>query len=145
MLIKITKKLELEDDATEAQILAAINDLQAAADVDKEEASHLARIKAGEHDQVGVNEDGSLTITLAFPFKSGSELVEQLVLRRPKGKNMRAMDAVEGDMTKALALLGSCAGKSLKEMNELDGADIVVGTACLGFFNKSSRRTGAVS
>ena len=142
---KLTRALDLDADATEAQILERIADLKRDAGDSEEERTLIERIAAGEHDQVGDNGDGSLVVTLLYPLKSGSEIITELVLRRPKFKHLRAMDSKEGDIAKAQALLAAVSGRAPKELDEMDQDDMGVCSAVLAFFSKKRPPTGARS
>ena len=142
---KLTRALDLDADATEAQILERIADLKRDAGDSEEERTLIERIAAGEHDQVGDNGDGSLVVTLLYPLKSGSEIITELVLRRPKFKHLRAMDSTEGDIAKAQALLAAVSGRAPKELDEMDQDDMGVCSAVLAFFSKKRPPTGARS
>lgn len=143
---KIIKALRLDADATEAQIIDRIADLHRAADKgDAEEKEIVARIEAGEHEQVAVGGDGELTVALLYPLQSGSEKIVELVVRRPKFKHLREMDKHTGDIAKSQALLAAVCNRSPRELNELDQEDLAVLNACLRFFSGRPRRTGAVS
>ena len=142
---KLTRALDLDADATEAQILERIADLKRDAGDSEEERTLIERIAAGEHDQVGDNGDGSLVVTLLYPLKSGSEIITELVLRRPKFKHLRAMDSKEGDIAKAQALLAAVSGRAPKELDEMDQDDMGVCSAVLAFFSRKRPPTGARS
>ena len=142
---KLTRALDLGADATEAQILERIADLKRDAGDSEEERTLIERIAAGEHDQVGDNGDGSLVVTLLYPLKSGSEIITELVLRRPKFKHLRAMDSKEGDIAKAQALLAAVSGRAPKELDEMDQDDMGVCSAVLAFFSRKRPPTGARS
>jgi hypothetical protein len=142
----ITKALGLSEDASKVQILERISDLKrAAGDEDEEERDAIQRIEQNEHEQVRLNEDGSLLVTLLYPLKSGTETVDEITMRRPKFKHLREMDKFEGRVAKSQALIAAVSNRSVKELNELDQADLLVLNACLGFFSARPRRTGAAS
>lgn len=106
----------------------------------------IDRIERGEHEQVAAQEDGAMVVTLLRPIvigKSGS--ITELVLRRPKVKHMRAMDAASGDVAKGVALLAAVAGRAPRELDELDIEDFKVCSAVLGFFSRRRPATGVAS
>lgn len=51
--------------------------------------------------------------------------IAEVTLRRPKGKQMRAMDNAKGAMGRTLALIAVCGGLLPMEADELDGEDIL--------------------
>ncbi|MCY1003992.1 phage tail assembly protein [Nannocystis pusilla] len=143
-ITKIIKGLGLSEDASEEQILEKIADLKRASDDEEEELDALQRIERGEHEQVAVNDDQTLEVTLLFPLQSGTEKIHALVLRRPKFKHLREMDRHEGDIAKAQALIAAVTNRSMKELNELDEEDLLTLNAGMRFF-KRRRRTGAAA
>lgn len=52
--------------------------------------------------------------------------ITEVTLRRPKGKQMRAMDSAKGAMGRTLALIAACGGLLPVEADELDGEDVLV-------------------
>lgn len=49
--------------------------------------------------------------------------IEQLELKKPKGRHLKAMDRADGEVAKMLALIASCAGVPPSAMDDLDGED----------------------
>ena len=143
--MKVLKALGLDASATDAEVLERIADLRRDAGDKEEERTLIEAIAAGDHDQVADNGDGSFTVTLLFPLRSGSEVISELVLRRPKFKHLRAMDSKEGDIAKAQALLAAVSGRAPKELDEMDQDDMGVCSAVLAFFSKKRPPTGARS
>lgn len=139
--LKIIKALDLGEDATEAQVLERIADIKR----DRDERSVAETIAAGEHEQVALHDDGTVTVTLVYPIKFGTAVVDELKFSRPKGKHMRKMDAVDGVLAKQLALFAALSGLSTKELDELDAVDFNVCMAVTAFFSLQRRRTGARS
>lgn len=143
---KLIKILNLDEGATDAQIEEKVVDLRRAVKNDElDELDALKLIERGEHEQVTLNDDGTLTVTLLYPLKSGKEEITEVVVRRPKFKHLREMDKLTGDMAKAQALLAAVSGRATSEFAELDSEDLTVLNACLRFFSEKRRRTGAVS
>lgn len=144
---KIIDALELRPDADEARILERIADLKRSG-ADDDATSLVDQVAAGEHEQVGVNEDGSMVVTLRYPIaigRTGAGNITELTLRRPRFKHLRAMDAAQGDMAKAQALLAAVSGRSSRELDDLDTDDLAVCQAVLAFFSRRRQRTGAES
>lgn len=144
---KIIEALELKPDANEAQIIERIADLKRSS-ADDDATSLVDQVAAGEHEQVGVNDDGSMVVTLRYPIaigRTGAATITELVLRRPKMKHLRAMDAATGDMAKAQALLAAVCGRASRELEELDTDDLAVCQAVLAFFSRRRQQTGAGS
>lgn len=67
------------------------------------------------------------THKLKYPITTtdGRTLTE-LTLRRPKGKDLRALDKVQGDVTRTLSLIASLAKEQIspEDADQLDLADI---------------------
>lgn len=63
------------------------------------------------------------------------ENLTALALKRPKGKQLKAMDKAEGEVGKILALIAACSGQPPKIMDELDAEDFTaLGVIVEGFF-----------
>lgn len=147
-IAKIIEALGLRPDASEVQILERIADIKRAGEGDDDAKSLVDRVAAGEHEQVGVNDDGSMVVTLQYPIaigRTGAADIAELTLRRPRMKHLRAMDAAQGDMAKAQALLAAVSGRSSRELDDLDTDDLAVCQAVLAFFSRRRQRTGAES
>ncbi len=138
--------LGLDEDADAAAVLDKISALRDAAgesDDDDDDASGiLTLIKAGKHEQVSLNDDGTVTLTLNFPITHGKDAITELVLHRPRAADLMKMDDVKGEHRKSIALLASMASRTMKELLALDMSDIEVGSAVIGFFRAKSRKTG---
>lgn len=74
-----------------------------------------------------------------------TETLRELTLRRPKGKQLKAMDRAEGEVGKTLALIGACAGQPPSTMDLLDGEDFTALGEMLEDFFGGLRRTGKTS
>lgn len=90
------------------------------------------------------NEDRSITITLSEPIigPDGQQLTE-LTLRRPKGKDLRAMDKATGELGKTFALAQQLSGIPAPMLDNLDGADVIELSDACAVFLKRSPATGA--
>jgi len=71
-------------------------------------------------DQANDQETG---LTLAYPIQAHGEEVTYLTLRRPRVKDLKLLDAAQGDVGKTAALIGSLAGLTPKEVDQLDAGD----------------------
>ena len=103
-------------------------------------------IASGKHERVTINSDGTATVALHFPIQSGKELISELTIRRPRAKDLRKMDnSVGGAIEKGLVMVTDCSRRAKLEIDELDGADVVLCTEVLGFLQQPPPRTGASS
>lgn len=60
---------------------------------------------------------------LDYPVEFKGEKIEVLTFRRRKARDLVAMDAVKGDMTKTLAMYASMCGKPLPVIEDMDADD----------------------
>ncbi len=67
------------------------------------------------------------------------------LLRRPKGKDLRATDKAEGDAGKAILLIASISGELPMVIDELDSEDIAALGELLGGSSPNGRPTGATA
>lgn len=73
------------------------------------------------------------------------ETLTELRLARPKGKHLKAMDKVSGEVAKTLALIAACAAVPPAQLDNLDAEDFTaLGEIAEGFFG-GRRETGATS
>lgn len=63
------------------------------------------------------------TVTLTHPIEAHGETLAVLTLRRPRVKDLRAMDEAKGDVGRAAALIGALAGLTPREVDQLDAED----------------------
>jgi hypothetical protein len=90
------------------------------------------------------NDDGSTTVTLSKPITGPTgETVTAITLRRPKAKDMRAMDNAKGEIGKSLALAGQLSGIPAPLLDNLDGSDFIELSEAVQGFLKPSQATGA--
>lgn len=143
----ITRALALSEDASRTDIDDRINSLREAAGEDGiEDLSDLELIRRGQHEQVTINADGSATVSLYCPTRSGTEEISELTIRRPKAKDLRKMDEGKGSgLAKAFAMLAALSKRAPSEIEELDGADLSLCSTVIGFLQKPPRRTGSSS
>ncbi len=83
-------------------------------------------------------------IQLAEPIQRGSETVEELVLRRPKGKDMRKLPA-EPDIGSILDWAGELAGQPPSFVDELDVEDVEQLIEGVSRFFESGQLIGGLS
>lgn len=141
----LTRALKLTPDASDRDILDRIEEWGAAAGEDLEDLSTIEQIRRGEHDAVSI--DGSeATVSLYFPIKSGSETIDTLTIRRPQAKHIRKMQEAKGEqLSRGLVMLADLTGKTMAELDKLDGADVTVCMTVIGFLQRPPRRTGSKS
>lgn len=79
-----------------------------------------------------------MMVKLQYPIQAHGEELSELELRRPRVKDLRAMDAATGDVAKTAALIGALCGLTPKEVDGLDCEDFArVGQAVAGFLPQS--------
>lgn len=83
-----------------------------------------------------------ITVTLATPVEHGSETIEKLTLRRPKGKDLRKLP-MEPELGDILDFAGRLAGVTPSVMDEMDAADVVAVAEAVADFLPSGPATGA--
>jgi hypothetical protein len=101
------------------------------------------------------NEDGSITLPLLYPvtlkFKKASsgdvreETLEELVMRRLTGADMRAITAASNGHMVAVGIARSARigeAKMMALFDRMDGADANAAAQVVGFFLGSGRPTG---
>lgn len=91
----------------------------------------------------------ALVVTLSEPltFKvsklDGERTVETLTLpKRVKGKHLKKMDQVNGEIGKGLALVAALAGLPIHAMDELDARDMDLCLVAVEPFLPKRRKTG---
>lgn len=90
---------------------------------------------------VVIHLDEPLTFTASK--LDGERSLEALTLpRRVKGKHLRAMDKVDGEISKSMALLAKMAGVPLHALDELDGRDFELCMEAIEPFLPKRRATG---
>ncbi len=72
------------------------------------------------------------TYKLEYPITIEDQLVEEVTLRRAKGRDLRAMDKAQGDTAKALVLICKLASLSETAADELDAVDVTGLSALVG-------------
>jgi len=147
----ILHALKLPEDASDRDIIDRINDLRSeAGEETSDDLADLELIRRGEHERVSIDSRGA-TVSLYFPMKSGDETISEVLMRRPKARELRRMTeakehgkALEG-FAKTLVLLADLTGRAPKELEDLDAADWSLLTTVSGFLQRPPRRTGTSS
>lgn len=67
-----------------------------------------------------------ITIKLSHPVEAFGEQVSELVIKkRPKAKDLRAMDSEKGEVGKTAALMAQLTGVPSSTIDQLDAADFM--------------------
>lgn len=141
----ITRILHLPEDASDRDVLDRLSALLEAAGEDAGDLSDRELLHRGEHERVTMTATGA-TVTLYCPFKSGTEQVEELPLRRPTAKDLRRMeDAKGGALARGLSMLAALSGRAPAEIDLMDAADANLCMTVIGFLQRPPRRTGSSS
>lgn len=70
--------------------------------------------------------EATKTFTMAVPFQFEGETVNQVTLRRPKGREVRAMQNSQGAVGDAsFAIMATLAERPEALFDEMDGADVL--------------------
>lgn len=84
------------------------------------------------------NADGTVTLFLETPVTVMSQALSDLTIKRPRGKEMRGLDAEKGAVGAALKYLSTLANVPPSAVDQLDGADIkAAGDIIKGFMRKT--------
>lgn len=93
-----------------------------------------------------------LTHTLKYPIEIKADKSDKIIetitvieLRRPKGKQLKVMDKVQGENAKTLALIAACSGLPLSTLDEIDGEDFADLAEIVEVFFGKRQKTGATS
>lgn len=93
----------------------------------------------------------SVTVPLQYPVikhgkDSGDEVyrVEALTLRRPKARDMRAMDKAEGEVGKMMALASRLCGEAEAILDELEAVDFMAVNQAVAGFLPGGLKTGPI-
>lgn len=142
----ITTALGLPDGSTDRDILDRIASVrQAAGEDDIASLGDFDLIRRDEHERVSITADGAV-VTLYYPLKSGTEVIEDLTIRRPTAKHMRRMQANKGTgIERGLALMVDLTGRAMSELENLDAADTTLCMHVCSFLQLPPRRTGSRS
>lgn len=85
----------------------------------------------------------SIKVTLSSPFEWGDELIEEIVLQRPKAKDLEHL-SVEPKMKELLEVARKCARWTNAQIRELDSEDVMEVVEAVSDFLDSGHRTGRV-
>jgi len=92
-------------------------------------------------DSVVIHLDDALTFK-ASKLDDERTVAALTLPRRVKGKHLRAMDKVEGEISKSMALLAKMAGVPLAALDELDGRDFELCMTAIEPFLPKRQATG---
>lgn len=81
-------------------------------------------------------------LELVEPIQFGSERITELEIRRPKGKDIRALKG-DSSMGDTLDLLGKLCGQPKAVIDELDVVDVQRAGEIVAGFYESGPKTGA--
>lgn len=84
-----------------------------------------------------------LTVKLTYAIQAHGEEVSELTVRRPKVKDLRAMDAVQGDVAKTAMLIGALCGLTPREVDQIDAMDFATVGQAVTDFLPGAQETGA--
>ena len=73
------------------------------------------------------------------------DTITTLDLKRIQGRHLKAMDKVQGENAKTLALIASCSGLPLSTLDEIDGEDFAELAEIVAGFLGKRQPTGATS
>lgn len=143
--------LALPEDASDRDILDRIGELRdEAGEEDAADLSDRELLRRGEHERVSIDGRGA-TMSLYFPLRSGTETITELLVKRPKAKDLRRMSEAKEqgkpleNIAKLLVLASSLTDRAPKELEELDAADYNLLLTVVGFLQRPPRRTGSSS
>lgn len=132
-------------------VLVRIADLREAAGEEPNTMSPHELLVAGQHEVAALNDDGTVTVTLYTPLKSGSEVIKELVFKRPTARMLQKAQARRADgrerdgVEKSLRIFAELTGRAPAELEELDLADMEGCNLAFSFLSKPPRRTGTKS
>lgn len=135
--------LGLDAASSDQEVLGKIAQLRAGAGEEVGDPPDLRLIRAGQHEQVALNADGSVSVTLLYPITKGKETWTEFTFRRPKLKDLRvANKAGEDPLTVAAALMCALSGQAQTLIDDLDAADAEVCGVVCRFLQQARPRTG---
>lgn len=142
----IATALGMPEDSSDRDILDRIeNMMRDAGETDIASLSDRELLERNLHENVTVDALGA-DITLYVPIKSGTEEITSIRLRRPTFKHLRTFDEKRGgDLSKLGEMACELSGKTMAQLDKLDGADSQLLVTVLVFLRRPPRRTGAKS
>ncbi|MDI5994407.1 phage tail assembly protein [Pseudomonas sp. MDMC216] len=110
----------------------------------------LATLDLTDEERARIQDLGdALQVTLVEPItykhsKLDGErtLTELRLVKKVKGKHMKAMDKADGEISQALAMVAALSGVPAHAMDELDARDLDLVQELIGPFLPKSRATG---
>ncbi|SNT07764.1 phage tail assembly protein [Pseudomonas segetis] len=114
-------------------------------------ASYLDTLDLSDEERARVQDLGDeVQVTLLEPitykhskFDGGDRTLTELrLVKKVKGKHMKAMDQTKGDIGQSLALVAALSGTPANAMDELDSRDMEVVLTLVEPFLPKRRRTG---
>jgi hypothetical protein len=75
-------------------------------------------------DRAQRNDDGTVTVLLKYPVVLKKGTVDEVTIKRPKGKNLTVMDDETGAVSGSLLLVAGLTGQPMKVAKELDAYDL---------------------
>lgn len=76
----------------------------------------------------------TVTVKLSIPVEIGDDLIEEIVLRRPKGKDLKAAMKGTSAFSDSIALAVRLSGQLPVVFDEMDGADLTAVLDAVGNF-----------
>ena len=89
-----------------------------------------------------VQEDGTVRVPLAYPVQAQGKTLDALIMRRPKGKDLKECDD-KSSMAMTAKLVARLAGVPPSTIDGMDGADFTAAASGVAYFLDRSPRTGA--
>lgn len=83
----------------------------------------------------------SITITLSEPIEWGDETIEEVTLRRPKGKELKMLSG-DPSMDDLLKIAGKCGGLTPRQIDDMDADDALALAEAVGDFLDSGHQIG---
>ncbi|RTL04384.1 MAG: phage tail assembly protein [Acidimicrobiia bacterium] len=118
------------DGITEEAALSKIADLADQAKLEPEDVNHI-RLRHGDHPSAKLNADGTVTVTMTWPFTHAKETISELKMRPPV---LGDHQAIAGKAEKGVFdLLARCVGRTTNELAGMHTRDFVVCASALGF------------
>lgn len=81
----------------------------------------------------------NVTIKLEHPIEIGNELIEEITMRRPKGKDMKACIKGVNNVAESIALAARLSEQLPVVFDEMDGADLTAVLDEVGNFLQRGR------
>ncbi|HEY1505759.1 MAG TPA: phage tail assembly protein [Stellaceae bacterium] len=88
------------------------------------------------------NDDGTVTIFLETPIKVMNRDVDEITLKRPRGKQMRGLDSDPGVMSATLKFVAALANIPPSSVDDLDAADCRAAGEVIKGFTRKTRVAG---